>query len=110
VLLIKSHPRDRDGKREVLEQHLRGLFSDVLSADSVGSAYLPVEAVLLELMPIVASLQSLTVSTACLATHFVLGSKTHIGFGDELVTKYVAAGRREARCQHESDLRRLCAV
>jgi hypothetical protein len=110
VLLIKSHPRDRTGKRELLEQHLRGLFSEVLSADSVGSAYLPIEAVLLDLMPIVASLQSLTVSTACLATHFVVGSKTHIGFGDELVTKYVAAGRRHERCQHESALRRLCAV
>lgn len=110
VLLIKSHPRDRAGKRELLEQQLRGLFSEVLSADSVGSAYLPMEAVLLDLMPIVASLQSLAVSTACLATHFVIGSKTHIGFGDELVTKYVVAGRRDARCQHESDLRRLCAV
>ena len=110
VLLIKSHPRDRTGKRELLEQHLRGLFSEVLSADSVGSAYLPIEAVLLDLMPIVASLQSLTVSTACLATHFVVGSKTHIGFGDELVTKYVAADRRDERCRHESELRRLCAV
>lgn len=110
ILLIKSHPRDRDGKRELLEQHLRGLFSEVLSADSVGSAYLPIEAVLLELMPIVASLQSLTVSTACLSTHFVVGSRTLIGFGNELVTKYVAASRRNERCQHESDLRRLCAI
>jgi hypothetical protein len=110
VLLIKSHPRDRTGKRELLEQHLRDLFGEVLSADSVGSAYLPIEAVLLDLMPIVASLRSLTVSTACLATHFVVGSRTHIGFGDELVTKYVAADRRHERCQHEADLRRLCAV
>jgi hypothetical protein len=110
VLLVKSHPRDRTGKRELLEQSLLGLFSEVLSADSVGSAYLPVEAVLLDLIPVVASLQSLTVSTACLATRFVIGSTTHIGFGDELVTKYVAAGRRDARRQHESDLRRLCAV
>jgi hypothetical protein len=110
VLLIKSHPRDRTGKRELLEQNLRGLFSEILSADSAGTAYLPIEAVLLDLMPIVASLQSLTVSTACLATHFVVGSKTHIGFGDELVTKYVAAGRRHERYRHEADLRRLCAV
>jgi hypothetical protein len=110
VLLIKSHPRDRTGKRELLEQQLRGLFSEVLSADSVGSAYLPMEAVLLDLMPIVASLRSLTVSTACLATHFVVGSRTHIGFGDEVVSKYVAADRRHERCQHESALRRLCAV
>jgi hypothetical protein len=110
VLLIKSHPRDRAGKRELLEENLGGLFREVLSADSVGSAYLPIETVLLDLMPIVASLQSLTVSTACLATHFVIGSKTHIGFGEELVTKYVSADRRHNRCRHELDLRRLCAV
>lgn len=110
VLLIKSHPRDRTGKRELLEQRLREHFGEVASADSVGSAYLPVEAVLLNLMPIVASLQSLTVSTACLATHFVVESKTHIGFGDELVKKYFAPSRRHERRQHESDLRRLCAV
>ena len=110
VLLIKSHPRDRAGKPERLERQVRELFSEVLSADSVGSAYLPVEAVLLNLMPSVGSLQSLTVSTACLATHFVLGSKTHIGFGDELVTKYVSASRRDERRRHESDLRRLCSV
>jgi hypothetical protein len=59
-------------------------------------------------MPRVASLECLTVSTACLATHFVIGSKTHVGFGEELVTKYVAAGRRDERRRHESDLRRLC--
>jgi hypothetical protein len=110
VLLIKSHPRDRAGKRELLEQNLRGLFSEVLSADCVGSPYLPIEAVLLDLMPVVASLQSLTVSTACLATHFVVGSRTLVGFGDELVAKYVAPARRHERCQHESDLRRLCAA
>ncbi len=110
VLLIKSHPRDRVGKRELLEENLAGLFSEVLSADAVGSAYLPIETVLLDLMPIVASLQSLTVSTACLGTHFVVGCKTHIGFGEEVVAKYVAADRRDNRCRHESDLRRLCAV
>lgn len=110
VLLIKSHPRDRTGKREVLENDLRGLFSEILSVDSVGSAYLPVETVLLDLMPVAASLQSLTVSTACLGTYFIVGSKTHIGFGDELVRKYVAAGQQEARRQHESELRHLCAV
>ena len=110
VLLIKSHPRDRIGKRELLEQHLRGLFGEVLSADSVGSPYLPIEAVLLDLMPVVASLESLTVSTACLATHFVVGSRTHIGFGEELVAKYVVAGRRHERCRHEADLRRLCTA
>jgi len=110
VLLIKSHPRDRTGKHELLEQHLQGLFSEVLSADSVGSPYLPMETVLLDLMPRVASLRSLTVSTACLATHFVVGSRTHIGFGDELVARYVAPDRRHERCRHEADLRRLCAV
>ncbi len=110
VLLIKSHPRDRTGKRELLEQNLGGMFSEILSADSVGSPYLPIEAVLLDLMPIVASLRSLTVSTACLATHFVVGSKTHIGFGEELVAKYIAANRRDDRRRHESDLRRLCAL
>jgi hypothetical protein len=110
ILLIKSHPRDGTGKREKLEQHLQGLFNEILSADSVGSAYLPVEALLLDLMPVVACLRTLTVSTACLATTFVVGSKTDIGFGNELVTKYVAKNRRSERYQHESDLRRLCAV
>lgn len=110
VLLIKSHPRDRTGKRELLEQQLQDLFNDILSADSVGSPYLPIEAVLLDLMPVVASLDSLTVSTACLATHFVVGSTTHIGFGDELVSKYFTPARRHERCQHEADLRRLCAI
>lgn len=110
VLLIKSHPRDRMGKRELLGDHLRNLFSDVCSADSVGSAYLPMEALLFSLIPVAASLQCLTVSTACLGTHFVVESKTHIGFGDELVAKHVAAGRREERCQHELDLQRLCSI
>jgi len=110
ILLIKSHPRDRTGKREKLEQQLRGLFSQILSADSAGSAYLPVEALLLNLMPSAANLRTLTVSTACLATTFVLGSRTDIGFGDELVMKYVVANHRRERCQHESDLRRLCAA
>ncbi|HEX4049629.1 MAG TPA: polysialyltransferase family glycosyltransferase [Steroidobacteraceae bacterium] len=110
VLLIKSHPRDRTGKREHLEEQMRGLFSEILSADSVGSAYLPVEALLINLMPIAADLRTLTVSTACLATTFVVGSRTEIGFGDQLVAKYVVANRRRERCQHESDLRRLCAA
>ncbi len=109
VLLIKSHPRDRPGKRELLAQHLQDLFSAVWSADSVGSAYLPIEVLLLNLMPIIASLHSLTVSTACLSTHFVVGSTTHIGFGEELVAKYAASGWRQERCQHELDLRRICA-
>ena len=89
---------------------MREHFAEVFSADSISSAYLPVEAILLNLKPTVANLQSLTVSTACLATHFVVGSKTHIGFGEELVRKYFAANRRDERRQHESDLRRLCAV
>jgi Alpha-2,8-polysialyltransferase (POLYST) len=109
VLLIKSHPRDRPGKRELLEQHLQDHFSAVWSADSVGSAYLPIEVLLLNLMPIVASLHSLTFSTACLSTHFVVGSTTHIGFGEELVAKYVVPGRRRERRRHELDLRRICA-
>jgi hypothetical protein len=108
VLLIKSHPRDRKGKHEMLERHLREFFDDVWSADSIGNAYLPIEALLLNIMPVVASLNCLTVSTACLATHFVVGCKTHIGFGNELVAKYVVSGRRHERCQHELDLRRLC--
>lgn len=108
VLLIKSHPRDRMGKSELVAQHLRDLFCDVCSADSVGSAYLPMEVLLLDLIPLAASIQCLTVSTACLATHFVVESKTHIGFGDELVAKYFAAGRRQERCTHEQDLLRLC--
>jgi hypothetical protein len=110
VLLIKSHPRDRTGKRELLEKELRGLFSEVISADSVSSAYLPMEALLLKLKPVVASMQCLTVSTACLGTHFVTECKTHIGFGNDLVTNYVARSRRHERSRHESDLRRLCGV
>jgi hypothetical protein len=110
VLLMKSHPRDRTGKRELLEQHLQGLFSEILSADYISSAYLPMETLLLDLMPVVGNLQSLTFSTACLGTHFVVGCTTHIGFGDALVRKYIVANRRHERCVHESELRRLCAV
>lgn len=110
VLLVKSHPRDRTEKRELLERNVGGLFREVISADSVGSAYLPIESMLLDVMPLTASLQTLTVSTACLATHFVVGSKTHIGFGEELVRKYVAPDWRNERCRHEADLRRLCGV
>jgi hypothetical protein len=109
VLLIKSHPRDRPGKRELLEQRLQGHFSAVWSADSICSAYLPIEVLLLNLMPIVASLDTLTVSTACLSTRFVVGSTTHIGFGEEIAAKYVVSGRRQVRRQHELDLRRICA-
>ncbi len=110
VLLIKSHPRDRRGKRELLEQHLQDLFSDVWSADSFGSAYLPMEVLLLDLKPVVACLHTLTVSTACLATNFVVRSNNHIGFGDQLVAKYMVKGWQQQRCQHELDLRRLCTV
>lgn len=110
VLLIKSHPRDDRGKLALLQKHLSGLFDEVWSADSVGSAYLPVEVLLLELGTVVANLRCLTVSTACLGTHFVVESKTEIGFGEALVARYMAPERREQRLRHESDLRRLCAT
>lgn len=108
VLLIKSHPRDDKSKRALLEQRLVGLFDEVCSADSVGSSYLPVEVLLLELGSVVGSLRCLTVSTACLGTHFVVESKTDIGFGEALVTRYMTSDRRQQRLRHERDLRRLC--
>ena len=109
VLLIKAHPRDRAGKHELLEQRLQNLFNDIFSVNEIGSPYLPVEVLLLNLIPFARNLECLTVSTACLATRLVLGINTYIGFGDELVTKYVVSSRQLERCQHESDLRRLCA-
>ncbi|MGA0571652.1 polysialyltransferase family glycosyltransferase [Variovorax sp. VNK109] len=108
VLLIKSHPRDRRGKRELLETRLRRQFGEVWSADFLGSAYLPIEVLLLNLKPVVASLRTLTVSTACLAAHFVVKSRNHIGFGDTIVRRYVMANRRRERLEHERELRRLC--
>ncbi|MGE0351077.1 polysialyltransferase family glycosyltransferase [Hydrogenophaga sp.] len=110
VLLIKSHPRDHQSKRTLLEKQLLGLFDEVWCADAVGSAYLPVEVLLLELASVVGSLRCLTVSTACLGTRFVVESKTDIGLGDALVLKYMVPDRQEQRMQHERDLRRLCAV
>lgn len=109
VLLIKAHPRDQAGKHEMLERRLQNLFSDVLSVDCIGGPYLPVEVILLSLISFARNLECLTVSTACLATRLVLGINTYIGFGDELVAKYVVPSRQPERCQHESDLRRLCA-
>jgi hypothetical protein len=108
VLLIKSHPRDRRGKRELLETRLRNHFGEVWSADSLGSAYLPMEVLLLNLKSVVASMCTLTVSTACLATHFVVRSQNYIGLGDAAVQRYVTPSRRRERRQHERDLRRLC--
>jgi hypothetical protein len=108
VLLIKSHPRDNPKKRALLEKHLKGLFVEVLSVDAVGSAYLPVEVLLLDLMPIVGDLRCLTVSTACLGTRLVVECKTEIGLGESLITRYLASDRRKQRLQHERDLRRLC--
>ncbi len=110
VLLIKSHPRDHKGKMTTLKKHLADLFDEVWSVDLVGSAYLPVEALLLELRSVAGSLRCLTVSTACLGTCFVVESKTFIGFGETLVAKYFALDRQKQRLQHESDLRRLCMV
>ncbi|MBL0919590.1 MAG: hypothetical protein IBJ14_12890 [Hydrogenophaga sp.] len=110
VLLIKSHPRDDRGKRPLLEKQLLGLFDEVWCADSVGSAYLPVEVLLLELVSVVDSLRCLTVSTACLGTHFVVESKTDIGFGEALVARYMAPDRQQQRLRHERDLRRLCVA
>jgi hypothetical protein len=110
VLLIKSHPRDDKSKRALLEQRLVGLFDEVCSVDLVGSSYLPVEVLLLELGSVVGSLRCLTVSTACLGTRFVVESKTDIGFGEALVTRYMTPDRRQQRLQHERDLRRLCVV
>jgi hypothetical protein len=110
VLLIKSHPRDDKSKRALLEKQLLGLFDDVWCADSVGSAYLPVEVLLLELGSVVGSLRCLTVSTACLGTHFVVESKTDIGLGETLVARYMAPDRQQQRLQHERDLRRLCVT
>ncbi|CAM8649334.1 hypothetical protein MCEMSEM47_01467 [Burkholderiales bacterium] len=108
VLLIKSHPRDNPNKRALLEKHLEGLFVEVLSVDAVGSAYLPVEVLLLDLMPIVGDLRCLTVSTACLGTRLVVECKTEIGLGKSLVTRYFPPDRRQTRLEHERDLRRLC--
>jgi len=108
VLLIKSHPRDNQSKRALLEKHLDGLFYDVLSVDAVGSPYLPAEVLLLELMPIVGDLRCLAVSTACLGTRLVVESKTEIGLGESLVTRYLAQDRQQQRLRHERDLRRLC--
>jgi len=108
VLLIKSHPRDNQNKRVLLEKHLAGLFDDVLSLDAVGSAYLPVEVLLLDLMPIVGDLRCLTVSTACLGTRLVVECKTEIGLGESLVTRYFAQDRQQQRLRHERELRRLC--
>ena len=110
VLLIKSHPRDHKDKRPILEQRLEGIFDKILSADAVGSAYLPVEVILLELGLIVGDLRCLTASTACLGTHFVVKSKTDIGLGDALVERYLPPNRRQQRLRHERDLRRLCMV
>lgn len=110
ILLVKSHPRDRKGKGEMFQQHLQEQFSEVLNVDSIGSAYLPVETLLLAIKPIVSSMNCLTVSTACLGAHFVVGSKTYIGFGDERVSRYIRADRYRERCRHEMDLRRLCAL
>ena len=108
VLLIKSHPRDNQNKRALLEKHLEGLFDNVLSVDVVGSAYMPVEVLLLDLISIVGDLRCLTVSTACLGTRLVVESKTEIGLGESLVTRYLAPDRRQQRLRHERDLRRLC--
>lgn len=108
VLLLKSHPRDNEKKQTLLKQHLKGLFDEVWSADNVGSAYLPIEVLLLQLKLVVGSLRCLTVSTACLGTHFVVDSKTDIGFGDDLVSRYIDKDRRQKRMQHERDLRRIC--
>lgn len=110
VLLIKSHPRDNENKCALLERRLKGLFDDVLSVDFVGSAYLPVEVLLLDLLPIVRDLRCLTVSTACLGMSIVVKSKTEIGLGESIVTRYFAPGRRRQRLKHERDLRRLCIL
>ncbi len=108
VLLIKTHPRDRTEKRSILIKGLEDLFEKVWSADSIGSAYLPVEILLLELGSDMQDLRCLTVSTACLGTHFIVGSETYIGLGETLVRRYIPRNLQEQRIHHEKLLRKLC--
>lgn len=110
LLLLKSHPRDESGKHEVLVNSLRGLFGEVVSADAAGSPYLPSEVFLLELARLGCRLRALTFSSACLGAHFVLSIPTVIGFGEDIIARYIEPRYRAARCRHESDLRRLCAT
>ena len=108
VLLIKTHPRDRAEKRSILMKSLEDLFEKVWSADSVASAYLPVEILLLELGSDMQDLRCLTVSTACLGTHFIVGSETYIGLGETIVRRYIPRNLQEQRIHHEKILRKLC--
>jgi len=110
VLLIKSHPRDNRGKLELLNKHLESLFEEVWSIDSLGSPYMPIETILLDLRSIVREMRCLTVSTACLGTHYVVESKTEVGLGENLVSKYIVENMQKQRIQHEQILRKLCLV
>jgi hypothetical protein len=107
VLLVKSHPRDSAFKRKMILDSLRDIFSEVIPVDSIGSAYLPVEVLMLHLKPLVKNLHALTVSTACLASYFVINSDTAVGFGNTLVEKYFYPAWRQERIKHEQQLQGL---
>lgn len=107
VLLIKSHPRDSLYKRKMILDCLRNVFSEVISVDSIGSAYLPIEVLMLYIQPLVKNLNALTVSTACLGSYFVVNCNTVVGFGDVLVEKYFYPAWRKERIKHEHQLQEL---
>jgi hypothetical protein len=115
ILIVKPHPRDSTMKLSALQDQLSGSFSEVVTAGGGENAYLPFEAVLLDLMAGEAreaprSIDVMTFSTACLAVRHVLRLAPRIGFGKDLVEKYFAPAYRAARNQHESDLLRLCST
>jgi hypothetical protein len=115
ILIVKPHPRDSTMKLRALQDELNGSFSQVLTASGSENAYLPFEAVLLDLLTGEAgeaprTIDVMTFSSACLTVRHVLRLKPRIGFGKDLVGKYFAPAHRAARNQHESDLRRLCST
>jgi hypothetical protein len=107
VLLLKSHPRDSLDKRKMIIDCLKDVFSEVISIDSIGSAYLPIEVFMLYIQPFVKNLHALTVSTACLGSHFVVNCNTVVGFGDALVEKYFFPAWCQERIKHEHQLQKL---
>lgn len=110
VLLVKSHPRDNASKQAFVVEAFREVFAEVLSAEAAISPYIPFEVALLELQEAAETMEIITFSTACLATRRVLNISTRIGFGEQLVNRYVAREFRATRNQHETDLRRTCGI
>jgi len=111
LVILKPHPRDRRDKVAKLEVALGNIFQRVITLTDAVGFYLPLEALLLEILSNddeSLGMDICTFSSACLAAKYILGIQPRIGFGSDLVKKYFNGRFVDARLRHERQLSKAC--